>query len=96
MPPKPHLAVDNTGKASGSRSGRTSRPTTPQFAWLRRGLEQPGGKLPLFDGNGKRVSERTVRACIDQGWAEPWFENPIKPDWLVCKLTVAGREIAAR
>jgi hypothetical protein len=25
------------------------------------------------------------------GWAEPWFSNPIKPDWLVCRLTEAGR-----
>jgi len=66
-----------------------------QLAWLRRGLEQPGGKLPLFDAEGKRVSERTVRACIAQGWAEPWFDNPVKPDWLVCKLTGEGREIAA-
>jgi hypothetical protein len=32
-----------------------------------------------------------VRSCIDQGWAEPWFSNPLKPDWLVCKLTAAGR-----
>jgi len=64
------------------------------MAWLRRGLEQPGGKLPLFDEDGKRIGERTVRACIEQGWAEPWFKNPIKPDWLVCKLTEAGRKVA--
>jgi hypothetical protein len=40
------------------------------------------------------VSRRTVTACIDQGWAEPWFSNPTKPDWLVCKLTEAGRRLA--
>ena len=96
MPTKPRLAVDNTGKASGRTVRRAPRPTPPQLAWLRRGLEQPGGKLPLFDSNGKRVSERTVRACIEQGWAEPWFENPIKPDWLVCKLTESGRSVVAR
>ncbi len=67
------------------------RPTTQQRDWLRRGIGQPGGKLPLFDQWGQRVSERTVRSCIDQGWAEPWFSNPLKPDWLVCKLTDAGR-----
>lgn len=96
MTTKPHLAVDNTGKASGSGARRASRPTTPQLIWLRRGIEQPGGKLPLFDANGKRVSERTVRACLEQGWAETWFDNPIKPDWMICKLTTSGREIAAR
>src|SRR5436190_18847734 len=67
------------------------RPTPQQLHWLRRGVGQPGGKLPLFDEWGQRISERTVRSCIDQGWAEPWFSNPLKPDWLVCKLTDAGR-----
>ena len=71
---------------------RRVRPTAVQQAWLRRGLEQPGGKLPLFDEHGQRYSARTIRSCIDQGWAEPWFNNPIKPDWLVCRLTEAGRE----
>jgi hypothetical protein len=67
------------------------KPTLSQRKWLERGVSQPGGKLPLFDESGKRVSERTVRACMDKGWCEPWFDNPIKPDWQVCKLTVAGR-----
>jgi hypothetical protein len=47
--------------------------------------------LPLFDENGQQVSERTVRSCIKKGWAEAWSSNPIKPDWLICKLTEAGR-----
>ncbi|MFM2129198.1 MAG: hypothetical protein RL477_744 [Pseudomonadota bacterium] len=71
------------------------RPTAAQREWLARGVDQPGGKLPLFDHHGKRVSARTIRPCIEQGWAEPWFINPIKPDWLVCKLTERGREILA-
>ncbi len=95
-PLKPRLAVDNTGKASGTAAGRGGRPTAAQLAWLRRGLDQPGGKLPLFDAEGRRVSERTVRACVAQGWAKPWFDNPMKPDWLICKLTRDGRNIAAR
>ena len=70
---------------------RPARPTASQRSWLARGLDQPGGKLPLFDATGQRVSERTVRSCIEKGWAEPWFANPLKPDWLVCKLTAAGR-----
>ena len=70
------------------------RPTQVQKKWLQRGLTQPGGKLPLFDERGKQISSRTVKSCIQQGWAVPWFENPIKPDWLVCKLTEIGREVA--
>ena len=78
---------------SATRRPGPPRPTRAQMAYLKRGLEQAGGKLPLFDRNGQRYSERTIRSCIDQGWAEPWFENPIKPDWLVCKLTDAGRDL---
>ncbi len=74
---------------------RKPMPSPVQRAWLRRGLDQPGGKLPLFDGQGQQIDPRTVQACIEQGWAEPWFSNPIKPDWLVCKLTEAGRKAAA-
>lgn len=71
-----------------------AKPTKVQMAYLRRGLAQPGGKLPLFDDEGQRISDRTVRSCIEQGWAEPWFNNPLKPDWLVCKLTDNGRKLA--
>ena len=71
-----------------------SRPSASQLIWLKKGLKQPGGKLPLFDEWGQRVNEQTIRSCIAQGWAEPWFANPLKPDWLVCKLTDAGRNLA--
>jgi hypothetical protein len=71
------------------------QPTEAQRAWLACGLHQPGGKLPLFDQDGKRVDARTIRSCIEQGWAERWFANPLKPDWLVCRLTDAGRAIIA-
>ena len=70
---------------------RTVRPTAAQRTWLKQGLGEPGGKLPLFDAQGQAYNRRTIQSCIDQGWAEPWIENPIKPDWLVCKLTNAGR-----
>ena len=69
-----------------------SKPSSSQRTWLARGLDQPGGKLPLFDAQGRQVNPRTIRSCIDQGWAEPWFANPTKPDWLVCKLTERGRK----
>jgi len=77
------------------RDARKIYPSSVQRAWLRRGLEQPGGKLPLFDEFGQQVDARTIKSCIEQGWAEPWFSNPLKPDWLVCKLTAAGRVVIA-
>ncbi len=61
-----------------------------------RGLSQPGGKLPLFDESGQRISPRTIQSSIEHGWAEPWFANPTKPDWLVCKLTELGRAALRR
>jgi hypothetical protein len=76
--------VDSIGKVSAA-----------QHEWLARGLTQPGGKLPLFDRDGQKINDRTVKSCIRKGWAEPWFENPIKPDWLVCKLTDSGRRAVA-
>jgi len=69
-------------------------PSTVQLSWLKRGLEQPGGKLPLFDEFGQHIDPRTVRACVEQGWAEPWYANPLKPDWQVCKLTPLGQAVA--
>jgi hypothetical protein len=84
------LAVTESGT-----SARKLKPTASQLGWLRRGLEQPGGKLPLFDLSGQRVNERTMRSCLEKGWAEPWFANPLKPDWLVCKLTDSGRALFA-
>jgi len=81
--------IQNSRQAVGGK--KNARPTEHQRTWLARGLEEPGGKLPLFDENGQRVNERTIRSCIDQGWANRWFVNPIKPNWLVCKLTDQGR-----
>ncbi|HYY37326.1 MAG TPA: hypothetical protein VE801_06290 [Xanthobacteraceae bacterium] len=66
------------------------RPTEAQRRYLERGLTQPGGKLPLFDRDGREVSRKTVESCLAHGWATPWVHNPIKPDWLVCRLTPAG------
>ncbi|MDZ5647964.1 hypothetical protein ULB03_12620 [Nitrospirillum sp. BR 11828] len=71
-------------------------PTPVQKRWLRRGLDQAGGKLPLFWPDGSKVTPATVKACLDAGWATPWFSNPLKPDWLVCRLTEAGRAVCGR
>ncbi len=65
--------------------------TSVQKRYLARGLDEPGGKLPLFDHEGQRFNDKTIRACLKQGWAAPWYRNPLKPDWLVCRLTDAGR-----
>ena len=70
-----------------------AKPSKNQIRYLTRGLDQPGGKLPLFDDEGQENDVRTIRACIKAGWAEPWFANPLKPDWLVCRLTDDGREV---
>ncbi len=80
-----------TRLAKGLGRKRRIRPTSAQAVWLKRGLAQPGGKLPLFDEVGQHYDRRTVRACLDKGWAAPWIGNPMKPDWLVCRLTEAGR-----
>ena len=64
------------------------------LVYLHRGLSQPGGKLPLFDLDGQQVNPRIVRDCLARGLAEPWFPNPLKPDWLVCRLTDSGRRLA--
>jgi hypothetical protein len=72
------------------------RPSGAQRRYLERGLDQPGGKLPLFDRDGRQVPSKTVQACVEHGWAEPWMRNPIKPDWLVCRLTAAGYQLLGR
>lgn len=77
----------------GGGSEKLARLSAAQRKWLERGLTQPGGKLPLFDSDGRKVSPQVVKKCLDEGWAEPWFSNPTKPDWLVCKLTQAGRSV---
>lgn len=88
-------ARTSASQSSGGPAPAAARATPAQLDWLRRGLGQPGGKLPLFDRDGQRMHPRTIRSCMDRGWAEPWFDNPLKPDWLVCKLTAAGRRVAA-
>lgn len=93
-PSLPIPSNDDSGPPRVPRAGVVRRgPSKAQRAWLRRGLGQPGGKLPLFDRNGQSVSPRVVKACLDKGWAEPWFSNPLKTDWLICKLTETGRTV---
>lgn len=70
-----------------------SVPTRAELAYLRRGMREPGGKLPLFDRRGQEISPAIIQICLSNGWADHWFANPIKPDWLVCRLTQAGRDV---
>ena len=72
-----------------------TRISDAELEYLRPGLTQSGGKLPLFDVAGQRVNPKTMRACIQKGLCAPWFANPMKPDWLVCRLTEKGRETLA-
>ena len=60
--------------------------------YLAMGLRQPGGKLPIFDDKGQEINSRTILSCLDKGYIERWFANPLKPDWLVCRLTDTGRD----
>ncbi len=86
-----NAAADAIESQPVAASHELSRPNPAQRRYLIRGLKQPGGKLPLFDEEGQHVHPALVRACVSHGWAEPWFGNPLKPDWLICKLTEKGR-----
>ena len=103
--PKLTIVTSRAGEAGNSGEAKQSvdnqnvakenvKPSTAQVRYLRQGLRQAGGKLPLFNQDGQEIASKTIRSCIDRGWAEPWFNNPAKPDWLVCKLTEAGRKVA--
>lgn len=72
-----------------------SKISAEEREYLSRGLSQPGGKLPLFDRSGQIINPKIIRSCIKKGLAERWFANPVKPDWLVCRLTPAGRAAAS-
>ncbi len=65
-------------------------PSQAERGYLRLGLNQPGRKLPLFDGEGQSISPHLIRNCLAKGWAERWFSNPLAPEWLVCRLTERG------
>ena len=86
--------VGSSSRTAGKSPARPGAlPSLAQRRYLKLGLEQAGGKLPLFDRNGQKVPARTIRACLDAGWCRPWHKNPIEPDWLVCRLTDNGRSV---
>ena len=85
----PYLRLVRTGNPRVRRLA--GRPTPIQLQWLRRGLDRPGGNLPMFDDHGQRVNDRTVKSCLDRGWAETRAEA--MRDWQLCQLTSAGRQL---
>ena len=85
-------AMAANGEGAARKAG--AAPNAAQLAYLRAGLDQPGGKLPLFDAAGAAIPAALIRACIAKGWAERWFHNPMAPDWLVCRLTPRGAKAA--
>ncbi len=72
------------------------KPSATQLQYLLRGMNEPGGKLPLFDRDGQRINKQTIRSCLKNGWCKEWRRNPVKTNWLVCKLTKTGREAVKR
>ena len=71
MPVSRKLADGNNVVALQPQRPRGDRKSKPRGAlsgaqrdWLARGLAQPGGKLPLFDRDGQKVSDRTIKSCI--------------------------------
>ena len=89
-------AVDAAEASKAHRNTAEVRPTEAQKRYLERGLAQPGGKLPLFDAEGREIPRKTIESCLARGWAAPWFDNPLKADWLVCKLTPEGYAVLNR
>ena len=73
-----------------AQSGR--RLNAKEQAYLKMGLGQAGGKLPLFDELGQEINTSVIKSCLKKGMAEHWFANPLKPEWLVCRLTKEGRQ----
>ena len=84
MTPASPTVERGSGEGVDATDGRSAH------IYLERGLAQPGGRLPLFDREGCQIDRKTVESCIEHGWAEPWFANPIKADWRVCEPTAAG------
>lgn len=92
--------VDEIGRARRrvdvnrhERDGPQGGVSAAQRDYLRGGLNQPGGRLPLFDEYGGKIAPETIRSCIREGYCDVWFANPMKPDWLVCRLTDRGRDL---
>ncbi len=91
MPPYLRLVRTERPRARRLSKRPSNRPTPRQLEWLRRGLDRPSGDLPMFDTYGQRVSDRTVKSCVERGWAET--RDEAMRYWQLCQLTSAGRRV---
>ena len=91
MPPYLRLVRTEPTHARPRTKSPSGQPTPTQLEWLRRGLDRAGGNLPIFDTYGQRVSDRTVKSCVDRGWAES--KGEVARGWQLCRLTSAGRQV---
>lgn len=78
-----------------SRAFSRGQITRAELSYIMMGIDQPGGKLPLFDAHGQSVNPKIVRSCVEKGLVERWFANPMRPGWVVHRLTDRGRAILA-
>ena len=60
--------------------------------WLRGGESRVDGRLALFDRFGEPIDRKVIKTAIASGLAEPWFANPMRPQWTVCRLTPKGHD----
>lgn len=87
---KPRSGVKHMSRVKNTAAALSAEEKT----YLSMGLMQAGGKLPLFDTSGQEIRRAIIQSCLKKGYAETWFANPLKPDWLVCRLTEEGRKLA--
>lgn len=69
---------------------------TEMMGWLQGGLNRVDGRLALFDAFGEPVEKVIIQSAIAKGLAEPWFASPMRPQWMVCRLTAQGRRVATK
>ena len=64
--------------------------------WLQGGEAREDGRLALFDQFGEPIDRKVVKTAIASGFAEPWFASPMRPQWIVCRLTSKGQDFLSR
>lgn len=79
------------------RAGMTARETELELKnWLQGGFDRTDGRLAIFDTFGEPVNKAVIKSAISSGLAEPWFSSPMRPQWMVCRLTPKGRAAVSR
>ena len=63
--------------------------------WLNGGLNREDGRLAIFDTFGEPINKAVIKTAIASGFAEPWFSSPMRPQWMVCRLTAKGRAVVS-